>query len=243
LSVALLGNMPPPSYQVTLPRGREWVYESAAGAFVALALAAFGLWYTRGRALRPALRRALLWLAAGCLAVAYSSWWLWDHRDAGLVPPRLAASVAVWMPGLWAAGCAVVLLGGWRHERGGRPERVPPNRVGSGADLKPDPTETKFGPGGVPVVIAGRALALAVVTLVLGGMAGELGLRPALVVFLPGLWFAGFGTGTEYGGLLAFLGGNLATWWAAWAVALWAHNRLRAGRGHAGPDAAPDRGG
>ena len=203
LSVPLVGNMPPPSYQVTIPPGREWVYEIVPWVFVALAVAAGGLWLARRRVLRPATRRTLLWLAAGGLAVGYSSAWLWGHRDAGVVPPDLPASVAVWMHGVWGVSAAVVLLAGWRHVRGGPAGRR-------------------------PVALVGRALALAVVTLAAGGLVGALGFRLAFVVLLPGYWLAELGGTTEWVALLAFLGGNVVPWWAAWAVVLWSHQGLRA---------------
>lgn len=117
--MTLFANMGPPSYLVTLPRGEEWAYEYAAWAFVAVAVMAAGVWVARRQTLRPAVRRALLWLAAGSLAVAYSGGWLWTHRDAGVVPPGPAASLAVWMYGFWGVGAAVVVIAGWRHVRGG----------------------------------------------------------------------------------------------------------------------------
>jgi hypothetical protein len=212
LSVALLGNMSPPSYLVRLPPGREWVYEVSAWVFAALAVVAGGLWYARRRTLRPATRRVLLWLVAGGLAVGYSAGWVWCHRDAGVVPPDLAASVAVWMHGVWAVGAALVLLEGWRRVRGGPASRG-------------------------PVALAGRALALAVVTLAAGGLVGAVGFRLAFVVLLPGYLLADLGGSTEAGALLAFLGGNVVSLWATWAFVLWSQQGLRADAEPAAPGA------
>jgi hypothetical protein len=217
MCVALFGNMPPPSYLVTLPPGREWVYEVAAWVFAALAMAASGLWFVRRRTLQPSSRRALLWLTAGSLAVVYSARWLWRHRDGGVVPPDLLASVAFGMPGVWAVGSAIVMLAGWRRVRG--------VRAGRG-----------------PTALAGRALGLAVVTLATGGLAGSLGFQLAFVVLFPGYLVAELGSATEYGPLLVLLGVNVVLWWAAWAFALWARDGFRANKGPAGPAAVADRG-
>ncbi len=134
-SAGLFANMPAPSFEVTIPRDREPIYEVVAPLFLALAVAAGGLWCARRHALRPDTRRALLWLSGGCLAVAYSSWWMWDKRNAGIVEPNLATVVAVSMPGLWMLFCAVVLLAG-RRPRGDRPEQGSPKRTKSEVELK-----------------------------------------------------------------------------------------------------------
>lgn len=196
LSSALFGNMPPPSHLVTLPPGREWVYECAAWAFVALAAASAGLWVVRRQTLRPAVRRALLWLAAGGLAVAFSCNWLWQHRDANMVPPGLVASVAVSMHAVWAVGAAVVVVVGWRRVRSGR---------------------------GSPAFV-GRALALALVTLAAAGLFAELDFRLALMVVLPGYLLAELVGGAQAAAVVVFFGANVVVWWAAWAFVLWVRN-------------------
>jgi hypothetical protein len=140
-SASLFANMPPPSYEVTIPRDRETIYEVAAPLFVALAIAAGGLWYARRHTLRSDVRRALLWLSGGCLAVAYSSWWMWDHRNAGIVEPNLVAIVAVAMPGLWMFCCAVIFLTGPRP-RGGGSGQGSPKQLESSVELKSEIEET-----------------------------------------------------------------------------------------------------
>jgi hypothetical protein len=117
----LLANMVrtsrPDSYRVQIPPGRELAYEFAAPVFLSLAIASAGLWLVRGRRLRVEVRRALLWLSAGGLAVGYSSWWVWEHRGVWAVPMGWAAGLAVYMPALWILFSAVVLIGGMRTIR------------------------------------------------------------------------------------------------------------------------------
>ena len=112
-------------------------------------------------------------------------------------------------------GAAVVLLAGWRRVRGGPADR------------------------GL-VALAGRAFALAVVTLAAGGLVGAVGFRLAFVVLLPGYLLAKLGDKTEAGALLAFLGGNVVLWWATWAFVLWSRQALRADVKPVEPGAAPD---
>jgi len=203
LSAALFGNMGPPSYVVTLPPGREWVYERAAWVFVAVAVAAAGLWVVRRRALRPAPRRALLWLAAGSLAVAYSGNWLWTHRDAGVVAPGLTSSLAVWMHGCWGVGAAVVVVAGWQRVR-----------------------------GGVSRAVAGRALALALATVVTALMGYAVGFEPALLLVLPGILVMEIMRGSDAFEMLGFFGVNVGLWWGGWVFFL----RTRAERPAESPD-------
>src|SRR5438128_2443977 len=104
----LLANMPPPHFRVAVPPGREMLYAAAAPLCLSVAAVAGGLWCLRRKALRPGPRRGLLWLAAGCLAVAYSSHWVWSHRHDGTMSPDLAAWVAVSMPWLWGSFVVIV---------------------------------------------------------------------------------------------------------------------------------------
>jgi hypothetical protein len=131
--MALLANMGPPSYLVKIPAGREPVYQLVGAVFVAIALAAGGVWLARHGQLRAKTRRVLLWLVAGGLAVSYACWWVLDHHDQ-LVEhqnweDRLAA---MFMPGL----CILVILSvlvsvGW-----GRGDEESKMRVG-GNSAKP----------------------------------------------------------------------------------------------------------
>ena len=66
----------------------------------------------------------------------------------------------------------------------------------------------------------GRSLAIAVMTLTVGAVVGIFAFRSAWLVFAPGFLTAWFGTGSESGGMGAFVGVNLAVWWAAWAAVL-----------------------
>jgi hypothetical protein len=109
----LIANAPPPSYRVTIPAGRESVYELVAPLFVALAITSGGIWLARGRRLRARTSRLLLWLSAGGLSIAYSSWWVWEHRGDLVHSPSLADLLAIFMPGLWVLVSAVVLVRGW----------------------------------------------------------------------------------------------------------------------------------
>jgi len=213
VSVALLANMRPPSYEVNIPHGREWIYEYAAGVFATMAIVASGWWCLRRRTLRPASRRALLWLVAGCAAVAYSVGWAWSHRDAGLVPSDLPGSIAAWMPWVWGAGCAAVLALGWSHvcRVGGLPTRVM-----NGVDSTPNP-------GGGTFVLISRALVMAVVTVVVADVCIASGLREAYVILLPVILLPGLLLGDE----LVAIGVSVVVWWLVWGFIFWCLPRQR----------------
>jgi hypothetical protein len=78
------------------------------------------------------------------------------------------------------------------------------------------------------VQIVGRALLLALLTLGVCAVIGT-AYRPARVVFAPGFFVAWFWTGTEVGGMTAFLGVNLGVAWAGSTAVLllwrWAANK------------------
>lgn len=119
LPLLVFGNMAPPNYRVDLPPGQEPVYQWAARIFLGLAVIAGGLWLARSRTVRTAWARALLWAAAGCLAVSYSAWWVWSHRNG---PDQYGgfgstAWLAVCMPLVWAVAAVVVIVWGWRSTR------------------------------------------------------------------------------------------------------------------------------
>src|SRR5262245_6049400 len=90
---ALWANMAP-SYSVQVPAGREAVYEWAGPAFLALAGVAAAVWLVRYRTLMTGRARALVWTAAGCLAVSFSAWWVWDSRDQVIHSPGWGAWTA-----------------------------------------------------------------------------------------------------------------------------------------------------
>jgi apolipoprotein N-acyltransferase len=117
IAPVVLGDMAP-YYRVTVPPGREPVYEWAPVAFLALAVLSVGWWLVRSRTVRTGPGRALLWLAAGGLAVSYSAWWVWSHRYAGTIAGDWMSSVAVYMPLLWLALCGAVVVYGRRRARG-----------------------------------------------------------------------------------------------------------------------------
>jgi len=48
-SAAVWADLSSPSYWVTVPDGREWLYAWAGPTFLALSIAAAGLWLVRGR--------------------------------------------------------------------------------------------------------------------------------------------------------------------------------------------------
>ena len=112
---AVWANMGSPSYYVSVPAGREWVYEWAAPAFLTLAALAAGWWLIRARSVRTGGARGPLWVVGGCLAVSYSAAWLWAHRDDQIPSPSWADWAAVTMPWLWAGACCLVAVAGWRR--------------------------------------------------------------------------------------------------------------------------------
>jgi hypothetical protein len=136
----MLANMPPPWYQVTIPPGRNALYEVAPPLFIAMAAAAIGLWYAGRKSLGRTTRRTLIWLGAGFLVVAYSTDWVWQHRFDGQLEPDLTARVAVHMPCFWTLCCAAIIILGWRWVRAGNasskelPRQVEP-RVASNTRL------------------------------------------------------------------------------------------------------------
>ena len=125
------------SYRVTVPEGREWLYEWAGPTFLALGVVAGGLWLARGRSTGTGPARALLWAAAGCLAVSYSAWWVWAHRGDVVLEPGWAAWAAVAMPWLWVAASAAVVWRGWRRVH--PPVAARPSPEAAGLDAAADP--------------------------------------------------------------------------------------------------------
>ena len=125
----LLANGPPPSYRVELPPGSEEWYQFAAPIALSFAIAAIGLWAARSRSLRTTAGRFLLWVCVGSLAVAYSAWWVWNHRSGRTVQPDLVSWPAVHMPCVWIVFCAVLIALGWRWVR---PPRKPDHDATSG---------------------------------------------------------------------------------------------------------------
>jgi hypothetical protein len=130
LSVTVWGNMPAPSYRVTVPAGRAALYEWAGPAFLALAAAAAGLWLARARTVRTGPARALLWLAAGCLSVSFAAWWVWSNRREGLIGPGMMSSAAATLPWLWLAVCLpAFFVSAWRRatRRWAAPDKAAPD--------------------------------------------------------------------------------------------------------------------
>src|SRR5262249_53062556 len=77
---------------------------------------------------------------------------------------------------------------------------------------------------------AGRALGLAVITLVVGGVVGMLGFRSAGILLVPGFIVAWHGPFGETGGLVAFVVVNVLVPWLVWVGLLVACQRLFPGK-------------
>lgn len=107
---SVLGNVGPPSYLVKIPPDSVLWYQYAPALFLSLSLVLFGWWIARSRALRQGRDRAMLIACAGSLAVSYSAWWIWQHRDSGMLERDFEAILAVELPWLWIQFCLVVFL-------------------------------------------------------------------------------------------------------------------------------------
>lgn len=192
IPVVLVANLPPPAIRVKLPQNREWLYEGGAWTFAALAVVAMGFWCARRKTLSPRARRVLLWLAAGCVAIAYTTGWLWYHRDSGRVSPNTPATLAAAMPAFWGLGAVIVVVAGWRRVHGNPKKK--------------------------PTASAGRALLFALVTLGAAFVFEEDRFEMVYIIFLPAIVLVKFFR-IPNSGFLAF-GVILVFWWVAWYLVL-----------------------
>lgn len=124
LPATVWGNMPPPSYQVQIPVGREPLYEWGGPVFLGLAGIAIVGWYWQARNVRTGPARAWIWAAAGCLVIGGSVFWVWTNRDAGRIDPGWISSPIVYMPCVWPLACTIVIAFGWRAFRPRKNEMV-----------------------------------------------------------------------------------------------------------------------
>jgi hypothetical protein len=104
-------------YYVRVPEERESVYQWAGPLFLALALAAAGVWLARFSRVRSPVARALLWATAGFAAASLTAWCIWANRENGAVNVSWLASATVYAPCLWILGSAIFIAYGWRSIR------------------------------------------------------------------------------------------------------------------------------
>lgn len=113
--VNFLANTAPPLYQAYIPNGQEWFFETAGPIFLALAVIMLGWWLLRFRTVQTTPSRVLLLAGVGILALSYTAFWIWFHRDEmeghyciGRGVDGLCGTVAADMPLVFICYCLFV---------------------------------------------------------------------------------------------------------------------------------------
>jgi hypothetical protein len=110
MPMAILANMPPPSYYINIPTDQEELYQLAGPIFLSLAATFAGWWLIRYRSLKTVSGRVMFLACAGSLAVSYTAFWIWCNRVSGLVSPSIAATLANQMHLYWAGFCMLFFV-------------------------------------------------------------------------------------------------------------------------------------